>query len=307
MAVGIRDMTTRWGDPYAVLRIAAQYVSRFRGSLFVLKLSGMLAEDPLRMSALAEQIRLIVAFGIRVILVHGAGSEIDRECLRCGIAVEKIGGRRITTPAVLEIVTESYRMINQKWVIALEAEGLKAVGVTGHTGGLLTATPRPDGPAPGRAGPVSWGAVGDLEGVDAEGFRAWMEQETIAVVAPLTRGPHGEILNSNADTVAAGVAACLGAGKLIFLLNVPGLLRNRADRTTVIPYADLADLARLEIEGGIQDGMIVKVRALESALRRGVESAHLVSGTDPDALVREVFTHEGSGTMIVASKPETVP
>ncbi|MHB1543247.1 MAG: acetylglutamate kinase [Gammaproteobacteria bacterium] len=301
-------MSTRAGDPYAVLRVAAQYVARFRGALFVLKVSGALAEDPARMSALAEQIRLVTDFGIRLIVVHGAGSEIDRECDRRGIPVQKIGGRRITSPAVLEVVCESYREINRSWVSVLRASGLSVVGVFGQEGSLLRARPRPPGAfAAGFEETVSWGAVGDLETVDAVQFRDWIKQETLAVVAPLTAGPEGEILNSNADTVASALAAALHASKLIFLLGVPGLLRNRDDRTTVIPYADLADLAGFEASGMIQDGMIVKTRALESALRAGVESIHLVSGTDHDALVREVFTHEGSGTMIVARKRKTAP
>lgn len=301
-------MNVRTTDPYAVLRVAAQYVARFRGALFVLKLSGALSEDPAARSALAEQIRLITDFGIRVLVVHGAGSEIDRECARRGIPVHKIGGRRVTTPTVLEVVRASYRAINQDWVGALAARGLPVVGVSGEEGALLRARPRPRGPMDGSEGEaVSWGAVGDLEAVDVARFKHWLGQGLLTVLAPLTQGPSGETLNCNADTAAAVLAASLKASKLVFLLNVPGLLRSPGDRTTVIPYADLADLAAFEASGMIQDGMIVKTRALESALSAGVESVHLVSGTDPDALVREVFTHEGSGTMIVSRRREGAP
>lgn len=300
-------MNTRRDDPWAVLRVASRYVARFRGALFVLKLSGVLTEHPARLAALASEIRLLHDLGIHLLVVHGAGSGIDRVCARRGIPVRKIGGRRLTTPEVLEVVVDCYRAINQRVTEALEAAGMNPSGVFGQEEAVLQSRRRPPAPLVAGGESITWGEVGDLTGIDTVRFRAWIQEGILPVVAPLTQGPRGEILNTNADTVAAALASALRASKLIFLLSVPGLLREREDRTTVIPYADLDDLARLEAEGGIQEGMVVKLRAIESALHAGVESIHLVSGTDPDALIQEVFTHEGSGTMIVSQKREAGP
>jgi acetylglutamate kinase len=304
MAVGAPAVTRLVQDAYATLRVAARYVAQFQGALFVLKVTGRLAEEAAHRAALAEQVEMLHAFGVRMCIVHGAGSQIDRACTNAGVPVEKTGGRRITTPGVLAFVEQSYRAINRLWVETLAAQGLKAVSCPGEEG-LLEATPRPPSEWDGRM--VHWGLVGDLRKVDPGPLEAAFAAGAVPVVSPLARDPFGGTLNCNADTVAAFLAVNCRASKLVFLLSVPGLLQDPADPSTLIRYGDLADLTRLEREQVLRDGMRVKARAIESALSGGVSSVHLVSGLDGEALVREVLSHEGSGSMFVAQKPETPP
>ena len=302
MVVGAPAVTRLVQDAYATLRVAAQYVSRFQGALFVLKVTGRLAEEESHRAAFAEQVGVLHAFGIRMCLVHGGGAQIDRTCADRGIPVEKKGGRRITTPAVLAVVEQSYRVISERWVDALRSQGVDSVSCPGHEG-LLTATSRPPSECDGER--VHWGAVGDLRKLDPTVLESAFRARAIPVIAPLAQGVDGGTLNCNADTVSAFLAVHCRASKLIFLLSVPGLLQEARDPSTLIRYGDLSDLARLEADGALEDGMQVKARAIESALTGGVDSVHLVSGLDDEALVREVLSHEGSGSMLVARKPET--
>ncbi len=302
MVVGAPAVTRLVQDAYATLRVAAQYVSRFQGALFVLKVTGRLAEEEHHRVAFAEQVGMLHAFGIRMCLVHGGGSQIDHACADRGITVEKRGGRRITTPPVLAVVEQSYRVISRLWVDALRGQGVEAVSCPGHEG-LLTATPRPPSECDGEQ--VDWGAVGDLRKLDPAPLESAFAARAIPVIAPLARDWDGGTLNCNADTAAAFLAVHCRASKLIFLLSVPGLLQDAHDPSTLIRYGDLADLARLGTAGILEEGMQVKARAIESALTGGVDSVHLVSGLDDEALVREVLSHEGSGSMLVARKPES--
>jgi acetylglutamate kinase len=185
----------------------------------------------------------------------------------------------------------------------LQAAGVPAVGLTGLDAGLLKATRRPpvavvpDGATEARL--VDFGLVGDIEAVDPQVLSHLLEGGFVPVVAPLSGGEGGAIFNTNADTIAASLATALGAEKLFFVLSVPGLLKDLAQASSLIPHATLEELGTLEAEGIIRGGMRPKVAALKWALEGGVPSAHLVSGLVPDALLAEVFTNEGSGTMVV--------
>ena len=250
-------------NPYAALKEASQYVRLFRGKTFVVKVGGDVLVDPKIRKALCEQIALLWSFSIKVVVVHGGGAELDAVCASMNIPVQKVAGRRITTPEVLDAAKMVFAgQVHMDLLAELQAAGVPAVGLT-HL----------------------------LEG----GY--------LPEVAPLSGGEDGTIYNTNADTIAASLASALCAEKLFFLLSVPGLLKDVKKSSSLVPHATLDELAALEAKGVISGGMRPKVAAVKAALLGGAQSVHLVSGIVADALLAEVFTNEGSGTMIVANAP----
>jgi acetylglutamate kinase len=176
------------------------------------------------------------------------------------------------------------------------------VGLSGQDAGLIKGNRRPPVLVDGET--VDYGMVGDVAGVDPALLKHLLAGGFVPVVAPFSATADGQVLNTNADTVAAEVAAALGVEKLFFVLRVPGLLADPADPSSLVPLADLARLDQLAAAGAIKDGMRPKLTAARKALDAGVASVHLVSGVRPDAILAEVFTNEGSGTMLVARLEE---
>jgi acetylglutamate kinase len=150
-------------------------------------------------------------------------------------------------------------------------------------------------------GPVDYGFVGDIDSVDADVLRTQLESGLVPVISPLSADPSGTLLNINADTVAAALAAALEAEKLILATGAPGILEDRDDPGSVMSYLDLAGLQKLRAAGSLADGMLPKAAAIEAAVRGGVERVHVISYQLPDSLLLEVFTNEGTGTMVVAN------
>jgi acetylglutamate kinase len=293
-------------NPYAALKEASQYVRLFRGKTFVVKVGGEVLTEPKIRKALCEQLALLWSFSIRVVVVHGGGAELDAVCQAMNIPVQKVAGRRVTSPEVLDAAKMVFAgQVHMDLLAELQAAGIPAVGLTGVDAGLLKAHKRPpvsvvpDGATEPQL--VDFGLVGDIDAVDPRVLSHLLEGGFVPVVAPLSGGEDGTIYNTNADTIAASLASALGAEKLFFLLSVPGLLKDVSRTTSLIPHATLEELAGFEAEGVISGGMRPKVAAVKAALAGGVLSVHLVSGLAPDALLAEVFTNEGSGTMIVAS------
>jgi len=184
----------------------------------------------------------------------------------------------------------------------LEAAGIPAVGLSGQDAGLIRGNRRPPVEVDGEI--VDYGMVGDVAGVDPALLRHLLAGGYVPVVAPFSASGDGQVLNTNADTVAAEVAAALKVEKLFFVLKVPGLLSDPADPSSLVTLADLRQLDELALAGAIRDGMRPKLAAARKALGAGVASVHLVSGVRADAILAEVFTNEGSGTMLVARLPE---
>ncbi|HJW09741.1 MAG TPA: acetylglutamate kinase [Holophagaceae bacterium] len=289
-------------NPYATLKSAAQYVRRFRNKTFVVKLGGELLADPKARKAACEQIALLWSFSIKVVVVHGGGGGLDELCDRLDIPVAKVAGRRITSAEVLEAAKMVFAgSLHTDLLAELRACGLPAVGLSGVDAGLISAVKRPLVDVDGEA--TDFGLVGDIESVDPAVLQHLLDGNFVPVVAPLSGDDAGAVFNTNADTIAAEVAAALQAERLFFLLGVPGLLRDLANPASLLSQATLGDLAILESDGIIGGGMRPKAAAIKKALQGGVQAAHLVSGTASDALLVEVFTNEGSGTMILADEP----
>ena len=286
-------------DSYELLHSAAAYVRRFRHRTFVIKVGGALLEDPAICRALCRQVALLWSFSIQVVLVHGGGPALDALCEKLSLPVEKVDGRRVTNSAVLEAAqmvlagTEHIRLL-----AALRACGVSAVGLSGVDAGLLQASKRP--PVGTASGPLDFGLVGDVESVDPAIIERLLESGFMPVVAPLSGDDAGQVFNTNADTVASELAIALGAEKLVFLLEAPGVLREAARPETLIPHLTLLELDALEAAGALQGGMAPKTASIRRALKGGVPAVHLVGGRSAEALLTEIFTNEGSGTMIEA-------
>jgi acetylglutamate kinase len=266
-------------DPYAALRSAARYVRQFRRKTFVLLVDGPVLGDARLRRAMCEQIALLWTFSIQPVVVHGAGPELN-------------------TP--FDAMSAKVRM---DLLADLQAAGVPCVGLSGVDAGLLKARRR-SGDAGAETAfeqgrPGNYTLVGDIESVDTRLLQHLRTGDYVPVVAPLAGDPSGAVFNASADTVAATLAVALGAEKLFFLLPSPGLLRRPEDPASLIPQATLTDLASLEQEGQMPPAVLSKVHALRSALVGGVTSVHLVSGVQPNALLEEVFTNEGSGTMVM--------
>jgi acetylglutamate kinase len=223
-----------------------------------------------------------------------------------GLTTQKIAGRRITSLESLEAAKMALKGRAQMDLIAeLQLAGLCAVGISGQDCGLVRSRRRPATNIDGQ--PVDFGHVGDIEEVEPRLLHQLIKSGYVPVVAPFTADADQQILNTNADSVAAAIAGALDAEKLFFVLKAPGLLGNVNDPGTLLPFVDLARLGELEAGGAIAGGMLPKIAATRSALSSGVHSVHLVSGTLSDAILAEVFTNEGSGTMIVAQTSADSP
>jgi acetylglutamate kinase len=289
--------------PFESLRSAAQYVRRFRHHPFVVKLGGEILDDPALRRSVCEQLALLWSFSIPLVIVHGGGAGLDKLCASMGLETHKVAGRRVTSPEVLDAAKMAFKgQIQMDFISDLEAAGIPAVGISGQDAGLIRGHRRPPVVVDGET--VDYGMVGDVAGVDPALLRHLLAGGFVPVVAPFSATPDGQVLNTNADTVAAEVAAALGVEKLFFVLRVPGLLADPADPSSLVPLADLKQLDELAQAGAIKDGMRPKLTAARKALNAGVASVHLVSGVRPDAILAEVFTNEGSGTMLVAQLDE---
>jgi acetylglutamate kinase len=281
------------------LRHAVPYIRMYKRKVFVLKAGGEAFTSLEATRALVEQIGILHQVGIRVVLVHGGGPQSTQLAERLGLASQFVEGRRVTDEATLDVATMVLNgQINTRILAACRAMGIPAVGISGVDGGLIRAHKRaPVTLAGGKT--VDFGFVGDIDRVEANVVRKLLEDDLVPIVSSLSADDHGTLLNINADTVAAALACELGAEKLVLATGAPGILESREDPRSLISYIDRAGLGRLKTEGKITDGMLPKVAAIEHALTGGVRRVHVISYSLPDSLLLEVFTNEGTGTLVV--------
>jgi acetylglutamate kinase len=292
-------MTRR--SPFDPLKDAAKYVRAFRNKPFVVKIGGDILVDSALRKSICEQLALLSSFGIPLVVVHGGGPAVDRLCQHLGLTTHKVAGRRVTTPEVLEAAKMVLKGGVQMELIAdLQAAGLFAVGLSGQDAGLLRSGRRP--PVIVNGENVDFGCVGDIESAEPRVLRVLIDGGYVPVVAPLTVDATHQILNTNADSVAAAIAVALRVEKLFFVLKSAGLLSDPENPHSLLPFVDLARVKELEACGAIQTGMQPKIAAAISALGAGVASVHFVSGLLSDSILAEVFTNEGSGTMFVTQR-----
>jgi acetylglutamate kinase len=290
----------------AGLKGALRYVRAYRDQIFVVKLGGDVLADPETLDGIAAQLALLSSLSIRLVVVHGGGPQATALSRRLGVEPRLVAGRRVTDDCALDVAKMMYAgKINVELIAALRDHRVQGVGLSGVDADLITAHRRPpvtvtdDGGAPGL---VDYGHVGDIDRVDSRVLLTLLEARMVPVIASLAGGEGSEIYNVNADTVAESLAVAVRAQKLIFLTGAPGVLRDRNDPATLVAFADPDDLAGLMENGALGGGMRPKVESCIRAANGGVERTHILDGRVPDALLLEVFTGAGCGTMIVGRK-----
>ena len=283
----------------SALKHAAPYIRLFKGKVFVLKAGGEVFADPVQTSALMEQVGILHQVGIRVVLIHGGGPQSTELATALGLDTNIIDGRRVTDGASLDVTTMVLNgQINTRILAACRELQIPAVGISGVDAGLIRAHRRPPVDREGGA-PIDYGFVGDIDSVEADILVSQLDNGFMPVVSPVSCDETGTILNINADTVAAAIAAELNAEKLILATAAAGILEDAGNPQSLISYIDRAALDKLQADGKIADGMLPKAAAIDSALENGVGRVHVISYKVPDSLLLEVFTNEGTGTLVV--------
>lgn len=283
----------------SALKHAAPYIRLFKGKVFVMKAGGEIFVDTASTRALMEQVGLLHQVGIRVVLVHGGGPQSTKLAKALGFDAQFVDGRRVTDESSLDVATMVLNgQINTRVLAVCRDLEIPAVGISGVDAGLIRAHRRPPVQKDG-ADPVDYGFVGDIDAVDADVLRKQLDNGLMPVVSPLSCDSTGMLLNINADTVAAAIAAELKAEKLILATGAPGILKDRNDPQSLISYIDRAGLRKLGADGLLADGMLPKAAAIDAAIADGVKRVHVISYKVPDSLLLEVFTNEGTGTLVV--------
>ncbi len=283
----------------SALKHAAPYIRLYKGSVFVIKAGGEIFADPAQTSALMEQVGILHQVGIRVVLIHGGGPQSTELATALGLDTTFVDGRRVTDGASLDVAMMVLNgQINTRVLAACRDLQIPAVGISGVDAGLIRAHRRPPVEREGQDS-VDYGYVGDIDSVEIDILVKQLDNGLMPVVSPLSCDETGTLLNINADTVAAAIAAELGAEKLILLTGAPGVLEDVKDPRSLISYIDRAALDKLRDDGKLADGMLPKAAAIDAALADGVSRVHVISYKVPDSLLLEVFTNEGTGTLVV--------
>lgn len=286
-----------------LLREALPYIQRFKNKVFVVKLSGKVTEDQDQLNSLAEEMTLCQQVGIHIAVVHGGGKQLTTIAERLGISQRIVNGRRVTDAETLEVAKMVFAgQINTDIVSALRRSGAETVGLSGLDGNTIHARRREIqrvlNQETGEVETIDYGHVGDIVEINARLLRLLLDNGYIPVISSLGADEQGNVYNINADTIAAEIAVRLQAEKLILLTDVDGILRDRDDPSSRISSVSVEEAERLVRERVVSSGMLPKIAAIAHLIRRGVRSAHIINGSKRNALLREVFTDEGAGTMI---------
>ena len=285
------------GARAAALIEALPYIQKFRGKLFVIKYGGSAMEDDAVIDRLLRDIVLLEAVGINPVLIHGGGKAISQRMRDAGQKPRFVNGLRVTDAEAIAIVESVLDgVINPDITARIVKFGGSAVGIHGKdifVGRKLP--PQKDG-----AAEVDMGFVGEVVEVNTDAIEDAVRRETVPVISPLARDVEGVVFNINADIAAGSVAGRLKAAKMIYVSDVPGLMRDPNDRASLIPSVTRAQTERLVADGVITGGMLPKVESATHALREGVQKVHFIDGRTPHALLIEVFSNAGIGTEIVA-------
>jgi len=281
------------------LKSAAPYIRMYKGKTFVVKAGGGVFADTESTRVLMEQIAILHYFGVRVVMVHGGGPQVTELQNALGLEARMVQGRRVTDEKSIDVTAMVLSgLINTRILALCRSLDIDAVGISGVDAGLIRAHRR--APVKQDDGTVvDYGFVGDIVGLDTTVIKKLLDNGLMPVVSPLSADEQGTLLNINADTVAAALGASLDAEKLILCTGAPGILERVEDPGSLISYTDLKGLKRLKDEKRIVEGMLPKAKAIEEAIRGGVRRVHVVSYKSPEGILGEVFTNEGTGTLIV--------
>jgi len=287
-----------------ILREALPYIQRFKGKTFVIKFSGKVTEDKTVLLSLAEELALLHQVGIRICVIHGGGKQLTQLAQKLGVVQTVIEGRRVTDDDTLELAKMIFRgKINTEILSALRNRGIHAVGLSGIDGAVINAKRRPPKDVVNRdtgvTETVDFGHVGDVVEVDTRLITLLLESDYLPVISSLAADDDGKIYNINADTIASEMAVRLGAEKLILLSDVNGIYLDPNDESTKIDRLTIAEARSMIVNGQATGGMIPKLESLIEVLNNGVGSAHVIGGTTRNAMLAEIFTDQGTGTMLL--------
>ena len=272
----------------AVLTEALPYIQDFSGSTVLVKVGGSVMESEENLLSLLGDIAFMDAVGMKVVIVHGGGKAISRALKESGLEPKFVDGLRVTDEPAMEIVRRTLNNVVNSDVVA-KLQNLKTNARPVHGNWMFTAEKIV---APDR------GYVGEPVAVDTRIVNEMLDAGIVPVVTPLGTGRDGHLYNVNADSAAAALAKALKVRKFAVVSDVPGLLRDPSDPSTLLPTLRLSNVAKLKEEGVISGGMLPKIEGCEDAIRAGVKKVHLVDGRMPHSLLLEIFTREGVGTEI---------
>lgn len=280
-----------------VLIEALPYIQRFRGSTIVVKFGGSAMEDKAHYESILADVAFMECVDMAPVIVHGGGKAISKRMQEQGLQTEFVAGLRVTDHNTIRIVAEVIKEeVNPRIVATIEKHGGRAQGLNGEDIFRVAKLTRKDSQT---GEELDWGFVGSLQEVDIEPILTCIAADTIPVITPLGKGEDGNIYNINADDAAAATAKALKARKLVFLSDVPGLLKNPDDPESILSTLSMHRVEDLIEKSVIAGGMLPKVKAGVDALHAGVVKVHIVDGRLPHSLLLEIFTDKGVGTEIV--------
>ncbi len=287
-----------------LLRESLPYIQKFKGKTFVVKFSGKVTEDKKNLASLVEELALLHQVGIKICVIHGGGKQLSELAGRLGVAQTVIDGRRVTNDETLDLAKMIFAgKINTEILAALRRRGTSAVGLSGVDGNIVHAEKRPPkeilNKKTGVKETIDFGNVGDVLEINADLLKLLLDAHYLPVVSSLGADADGQIFNINADTIASEIAAQLNAEKLILMSDVNGIYLDSGDEKTKISRLTVVEAEAMIESGKAIGGMIPKLQNLIKIVSSGVNSAHVISGNVRNALLSEVFTDEGTGTMIV--------
>jgi acetylglutamate kinase len=288
-----------------LLREALPYIQRFKGKTFVVKFSGKVTEDHDRLISLAEELALLHQVGIRLCVVHGGGKQLSELAEKMGVEQTIIEGRRVTDDDTLEMAKMIFAgKINTDILAALRHRSVEAVGLSGVDGNIVHAERRPPkeitNRETGESAQVDFGHVGDIVEIDARLLMVLLDHGYLPVVSSLGADAEGKVFNINADTIASEIAIQLQAEKLVLLSDIDGIYLRPGESESKLSRLSANEAEALINNGSATGGMVPKLQSVIDLLRRGVKSAHIINGNLRNSLLAEVFTDEGTGTMVVA-------
>ncbi|MBX3299188.1 MAG: acetylglutamate kinase [Acidobacteria bacterium] len=291
-------------DTLDILREALPYIQRFAGKTFVIKFSGKATEDRDVLASLTEEIGLLHEVGIRVCVVHGGGKQLTELAERLGVVQRVVAGRRVTDDETLELAKMVFRgKINTEILSQFRRRGIHAVGLSGIDGGVVKAVRRQPkdhyNQKTGETETIDFGNVGDVVEIDATLIETILDSGYLPVISSLGADDDGRIFNINADTIAAEMAVALVAEKLVLITDVNGIYLDAKDPETKLSRLTADEAIDLINSGRASDGMVPKLENLADIVRRGVGSAHVIGCSVRNSILAEVFTDEGTGTMVV--------
>ena len=273
-----------------VLTAALPYIKKYNGKCVVVKYGGNAMINPQLKEQVMEDIVLLWLIGVKVILVHGGGPEISETMKKLGKQAQFVNGLRVTDKETVDIVQMVLAgKVNKDLVNLLQMKGGHAVGLSGIDGGILEATMKDE----------ALGYVGEVTKVRTQPILDILEKNYIPVISTVASDRQGNTYNINGDTAAAYIAGALGAERLIMMTDIAGVMMDKDDPDSLIPYITVSDAEKLKAQGVISGGMIPKVDCCIEALNAGVNNVIIMDGRIPHSILMELLTDEGAGTMVM--------